>query len=424
MASIGSNSSVATEPSLAADYVVAVPAFNQARTIQSVIAAARTVLDSGFPGLRGRIVVADSGSTDETSTAARAAAATAPEAVVLSLPVQSSAVTSLPYHGVPGRAQALRVVMEAAQQAGAQAVAVIDATAPDAAERITRLLGSMLPDSYDFAAPVYRARPLDGLLIKSIIRPLFRTCFGLRLRNPTGPEFACSRRLLEHVLQPRVWPADAGDAGIDLWLATTAAVDSFAVCEVALAARPQGSREDSADLAETVAQVVGALFREVDRRAAVWQRARASEPVSTFDSLPASAPEPADIDARHPLNAFRLGCRELSELWADILPTATILELRRLASAADASFRMPDRLWARIVADFAVGYRHRVIARDHLLRALAPLYLGWIGSLMLECRALSADAVDARIDDLGESFEMEKAYLISRWRWPERFRPR
>jgi glucosylglycerate synthase len=276
---------------------------------------------------------------------------------------------------------------------------------------------------YDFVAPVYRGRPLDGLLIKSIIRPLFRTCFGLRLANPTGPEFACSRRLLDHVLEPRMWPADAGDAGIDVWLAATATVDSFAVCEVTLTARGPGGRDDSQDLAETVAQVVGALFRELDRRAAVWQRVRVSKPVSTFDS-PVSASEPTDIDVRHPLNAFRLGCRELSELWADILPTATILELRRMATAADSSLRMPDRLWARIVADFAVGYRHRVIAREHLLRALVPLYLGWIASLMLECSALSADAVDARIDRLGESFETEKAYLISRWRWPERFHPR
>jgi hypothetical protein len=81
-------------------------------------------------------------------------------------------------------------------------------------------------------------------------------------------------------------------------------------------------------------------------------------------------------------------------------------------------------LWARIVADFAVGYHHRVIARDHLLRALAPLYLGWVASLMLECGAASVEAVDARVDRLGENFELEKPYLISRWRWPERFRPR
>jgi glucosylglycerate synthase len=423
MASTGSSSSAPIERSSAADYVVAVPAFNQARTIQSVIRAAHAVVDSGFLGLRGRTIVTDSGSTDDTFAAARAAAASAADTVVLPVPVQGSASTSLPYHGVPGRARALRLALEAARDAGARAVVVIDATAPNTEERITRLLRSVLTESYDFAAPVYRGRPFDAILVKSIIRPMFRTCFGLQLRHPLGPELACSGGVVDHVLQSRTWPPDVADAGIDLWLATTATAESFAVCEVALLARA-ASREDSPDLAETVAQVVGALFREIDRRAATWQRVRASQRVSTFDSLPAPPAPPGEVDVRRPLDAFRLGCRELSDLWADILPPATILELRRLAAVPDASFRMADRFWARIVADFAVGYRHRVIARDHLLRALAPLYLGWVGSLMLECGTASADAVEARIDRLGENFELEKAYLISRWRWPERFRPR
>jgi glucosylglycerate synthase len=423
MVSTGSSSSDATEPAIAADYVVVVPVFNQAQTIQSVIGAAGAGLEAGLPGLRGGLVVADSGSTDETAAAARAAAAPGQQIMVLSPPSQG-AITSLPYHGVPGRAAALRLALEAAQHAGAQAVAVIDATAPDIVTRITRLVGSILAGSYDFAAPAYRGRPFDGILVKGIIRPLFRTCFGLRVRHPTGPEFACSRRLVEHVLQPRMWPPDAGDAGIDLWLATTAASDSFGVCEVALGARAPGSRDDAPDLAETVAQVVGALFREVDRRAAAWQRVRASKPVPILDAQPTASMETGEVDVRRLLEAFRLGCRELSDLWADILPPATILELRRLAATTDREFRLADRVWARIVADFAVGYRQRVIARDHLLRALAPLYLGWAASLMLECERASPETVDARIDRLGESFEIEKAYLISRWRWPERFRPR
>jgi glycosyltransferase involved in cell wall biosynthesis len=422
MASTGSISSVTAEPHTR-DYVVAMLAFNQARTIQAAISAARAVLDSGVLGLRGGLVVADGGSTDDTSTVARSSAGATGDVQVLSLPGQASEVISLPYHGMPGRARALRLALGAARDADAGVVAVVDATAPDTAERITRLLRPVLAGPHDLAAPVYTGRPFDGMLVKSIIRPLFQTCFGLRLRHPTGPEFACSRRLINHLLQPRVWPADAGDAGIDLWLSTTAAVESFAMCEVVIGPRATG-RDDAPDLSDALAQVVGALFREMDRRAAVWQRVRASKAVDTVDGLAAATSESPSIDVRRPLEAFRLGCRELSEVWADVLPPATVLELRRLAAVSDASFRLPDRTWARIVIDFAVGYRHRVIARDHLLRALAPLYLAWIASLMIECEAASAAAVEARIERLCETFETEKAYLISRWRWPERFRPR
>jgi hypothetical protein len=100
-----------------------------------------------------------------------------------------------------------------------------------------------------------------------------------------------------------------------------------------------------------------------------------------------------------------------------------MLELRKLAAASPESFRMDDRLWARTIYDFALGHRLRVIARDHLLRSLTPLYLGWLASFILAGRNAPESAIEARLERTGQAFEDEKPYLISRWRWPERFRP-
>jgi hypothetical protein len=74
------------------------------------------------------------------------------------------------------------------------------------------------------------------------------------------------------------------------------------------------------------------------------------------------------------------------------------------------------------VYDFALGYRLRVLARDHLLRSLVPLYLGWLASFILQVRDVRPEDVDQRVEQLGLAFEVQKPYLISRWRWPERFR--
>jgi len=58
------------------------------------------------------------------------------------------------------------------------------------------------------------------------------------------------------------------------------------------------------------------------------------------------------------------------------LATATLLALKYLAR--DDAATLADDLWARIVYDFALGYRLHVMNRGHLLRALTPLYLaGW-----------------------------------------------
>jgi glucosylglycerate synthase len=274
-------------------------------------------------------------------------------------------------------------------------------------------------------APSYQRHPFEGALVRSIVAPVFRACFGLRLAQPTARDFACSRRFVEHTLAPGAWTADAGDAGIDLWLAATAASNEFHVCEAPLGARMRATRDDAPDLSTTLGQVVGSLFGEVERRAPTWHRTRGSRRPANCGAAAGPISNPPPVDPSRMMESFRLGYRELAAVWSDILPPAAILELRRLAAATDATFHLDDRVWARIVYDFAVGYRLRVIAREHLLGALTPIYLGWLASFVLAVRraSSSADEIDARAETLCEVFEAEKPYLISRWRWPERIQP-
>ena len=84
------------------------------------------------------------------------------------------------------------------------------------------------------------------------------------------------------------------------------------------------------------------------------------------------------------VEAFQLGQRNLQEVWSLVLPPVTLLELKKLSRQPLESFRMEDTLWAHIVYDFALAYRLRTLSRGHLLGAMAPLYLGWVGSRVLE----------------------------------------
>ena len=126
------------------------------------------------------------------------------------------------------------------------------------------------------------------------------------------------------------------------------------------------------------------------------------------------------VDHEKLIESYRLGYRELRDIWTRVLPPRTIIDLRRLMDGPAASFRLDDELWARIVYDFAIGYRLRVLAREHVLRSLVPLYLAWFASFIVEVRDLSADEVELRLERLCTAFEAQKPYLISKWRWPER----
>jgi hypothetical protein len=121
------------------------------------------------------------------------------------------------------------------------------------------------------------------------------------------------------------------------------------------------------------------------------------------------------------LQTFRLACINLQEIWSLVLPPNSLLGIKRLSAAEGTVFRMSDNLWARIVYDFLLAYRLRTLNRGHLLGALIPLYLAWVASHF----NISASGIDPErhIEDLAAAFEAEKPYLVSRWRWPDRFNP-
>jgi hypothetical protein len=150
---------------------------------------------------------------------------------------------------------------------------------------------------------------------------------------------------------------------------------------------------------------------------------RGSQPVAAFGEPVPGPDEPRAVDIRAMVESFQIGFRNLQEVWGRLLPPATLVELSRLSRAPLEGFRMPDPLWARVVYDFALGYRLRVINRDHLLRAMTPAYLAWVASFAREMEGVDRWAARDRLERLCLAFEAEKPYLVARWRWPDRFNP-
>ena len=72
-------------------------------------------------------------------------------------------------------------------------------------------------------------------------------------------------------------------------------------------------------------------------------------------------------------------------------------------------------LWARVITDFAVAHHERRLPRDHLLRALTPLYLGRVAAFVLETQAASSPGAADALERVGLAFEAERA-LSARWR--------
>ncbi len=319
---------------------------------------------------------------------------------------------------------ACQSLFAASEKMGARACCFVASEMESASPQwICQLLLPLVESDFDLVAPYYTPRMLQGLLNNSIIYPLTRCLYGKRIRNPFGPDVGVSRKLAQKILgMYRNVNASSNQAHPLATLAPAAACDNLQICQVHVGDRVYPPM-DWTNISSLVAQVLGPIFLEMDRSASCWQRARGSVSVPVRGECQSPPQEAGTLDLDRMWETFRLGVRDLEEIWSLVLPPATLFEIRKVSRSTAQQVKMPDELWARIVYDFALAHRLRTINRDHLLRSMTPLYLAWVLSYAREVQTAGATSVEQRIERLALAYEAAKPYLISRWRWPDRFNP-
>jgi len=325
--------------------------------------------------------------------------------------------------GMPSISAAYQSVFAASERLSARACCVIASkTTTPMQQWICQLMQPLLEAGCDLVVPDYAHSAFAGLLNAAVVSPLTRSLYGKRIRNPMGPDLGVSRQLFQKMLggdrngraSARMHPLAS--------LAPMAFCANLEVCQVYGGARvyPQ---TDWTNISSLVAQVLGPVFLDVERNAGCWQRTRGSVSLrGVGDAMPA-VEEPGTVDISRMAESFQLGIRDLREIWSLVLPPTTLLELTKLSRLAPDRFQMRDELWVHIVYDFALGHRLRTINRDHLLGSFTPLYLGWVASFVRELETAGAAAREQRLERLALAYEAAKPYLVSRWRWPDRFSP-
>ena len=297
-----------------------------------------------------------------------------------------------------------------------------------APEALRSLAEAVVDAKADLATPRYTLGPRDGLVNSAILYPVTRALFATRPRYPLAIDLAFSTRMAERLAACAQKFAAANQNGALIWPVAEAAAAGFAIAEVSAGTRALPS-PDAADLNTLLALVAGSFFADLDAKASFWQRARLAyapkAAAASAEAAPAQSASAELPDIQPMLDSFRLAYTNLHEIWSLVLPPNSLLGLKKLSLLPAASFRMPDSLWARIVYDFILAYRLRTLNRGHLLGALTPLYLGWTASHLLLASGAGPEtlAPEKHVEALAAAFELDKPYLVSRWRWPDRFNP-
>jgi len=284
-------------------------------------------------------------------------------------------------------------------------------------EAIRALATSAL--TFDLTVGRYNLGPYERLVNSAILFPVTRALFGTRPRFPLAVDLGLSLRMITRMASVAQKFIGTNQPEALLWPVSEAATSGYSISEADIGTRaiPLAA---AADLNSRLAFIAGSLFAEVDAKAAFWQRTRTSLPLrQPLHNQPTTEVAP---DVSSMIETFRLAYANLHDIWALVLPPNSLLGLKKLHAAPAASFRMPDELWTRIVYDFILAYRLRTINRGHLLGALTPLYLAWTASHLI-LTASDTPTPEQHIQEQAIAFETGKPYLVSRWRWPDRFNP-
>jgi glucosylglycerate synthase len=399
-----------------ADILVGLPSYNDVRTIGHVVRTITAGLLKHFPAARAVLVNSDGGSTDGTREEALRAQAENVKVISTSHPEYPVHKIVTPYHGIPGKGTAFRVLFEAAAALHVKACAIVDSGLRSITpEWVELLLKPIYEGGFDYVAPLYARDKFDGTITNSIVYPLTRALYGKRVRQPIASDFGFSGKLAEFYLTKGIWDSDVIQFGIDMWMTTVAITAGYKVCQSHLGPRIHETKGPGSDLGSLFTQVVSSVYDLMETYEDFWKNVNESQLIPTFGLQREAGLESVPVNVGRMIRSFRLGVKELMEIWRRVLFPETALWLESVGRLADESFSFPQDLWGHVVYDFAVGYHKGSFHREHLLKSMIPLYLGRVASFIMENQGSPADESEENIESLCRVFEGMKPYLIDRW---------
>ncbi len=401
-----------------ADILVGIPSYNNANTIGHVVRAIQAGLAKYFPDKKAVLINSDGGSDDGTIEAVQEATIEDFHSIFVTHNKRDFFKITTPYHGMPGKGSAFRTIFEIARQLDVKACAVVDSDLRSITpEWIDLLIRPVIELEYDYVSPYYLRHKYDGTITNSLIYPITRALYGKRIRQPIGGDFAFSGNLASFYLEKDVWDTDVAKYGIDIWMTTTAVANNFKTCQSFLGAKIHDPKDPGTDLSAMLYQVIGSTFDLMEIYHDVWKNIKVSEPIPTFGFRYTVGFEPLTVNYEKMIEKFRLGAKELSNIWKTFMPdNLNNFICNELGIVPTESFNIPDDVWAEIAYTFATAYHKKNINREHLLKSLTPLYIGRVASFVIETWDSNAAEVEEKIENLCISFENKKNILINNWR--------
>lgn len=390
------------------DILVGLPTHNHAASVAAVVRAVVSAFAGPFVRERTVLLNVDAGSTDGTREAVQSTMPPA-ELVSAQYTLRTMHRISVPYHGIPGRGTALRILLTAAELLRSRVVVVLDpTTSAISAQDVANFVDAVRRGEADYVKPALARTFADGPLVTQLVRPLFRAAYGFRLLEPIDTQFAGSQRFISGALAAEFWKSERTETGIDTFLTAYALQSGARLTQVPTAARARVDVERRPNIAEVFRQVVGTAIACLAQTYPAWRQVNGSRPVALIGALPEAEPPP-QFDSTAFADACRDGVEALTPLLANLLEASLMQRLRTATHAP--RLNLDPTLWAEIVFRCVEAAVIGSAPANELAQILEPLYLGRVATFLQH--ELALDAADP-LETLAVAFEAQKLALVTR----------
>ena len=391
------------------DIVIGIPSYNNSQTIRGVITNYGLGLKKYYPRCRSLIVNSDGGSGDGTVEIVNEC----------NIPTGIEKI-STNYKGTPGKGSAFRTIFEIARRLEAKVCVVSDADTRSIYPEWTRaLVEPVLEKGFGYVNPYYSRDKHDGTITNSLVYPMTRMLYGLRIRQPIGGDFSFSHGLLQIFTRKTYWDnyPYISKFGVDIWMTTTAINEGFRVCQTVLGAKIHDDKDPGRQLSDMYIQVVGTMFELMGYYEFRWKRIMESVQGTIFGDYKFFEIEKIDVDSEKLLEQFIEGYKKYKKVWKSIFSKNTYHEFNELVKVPSGNIiHLSVELWAKIVYEYASAYNFiEVQEKELLLISMLPLYFLRTASFIREAEHLNYEIADAIVEGDAGVFERLKMYFRNRW---------
>ncbi|MGR3175258.1 MAG: glycosyltransferase [Candidatus Scalindua sp.] len=380
------------------DIVVGIPSYNEADNIAFVARQLSLGLSKHFPSLSAAIINVDNNSTDGT----REAFLGAETGTILKKYISTE-------KGIVGKGNNFRNLFIEVERLKAKAIVVVDADLLSITPEWVKSLATPVLEGYDYVTPLYSRNEYDGTITNHITYPLLYSIFKADIRQPIGGDFAFSPKMARY-WTGMAWEKNTRQYGIDIFMTTSAILNGFKVCQVALGSKVH--KPSAPKLGPMFTQVISTLFANISNFKNIWLNGNIKKDCPVHGQYNYVDPQPLSVDYKSIKKESIEGFSREDSLLSSImhLPHYCITKKMYLSG----SWNIGSELWAKILYDFIFAYETSE-DKEEVVEALKPLYFARTASFYRQTLDMTHRESEEKILEQAKQFQKCRGYLFNKF---------